>query len=217
VSSGRTGGELDAHPPSARTSTGAASQRQRRTPWWYHARVRAAHPLSLLLVLACSSAQRAEPAPKVVDAPPKTSSPTGSTDAASPVPAWLTSALTWPALTREPLHSAHLARPQLAELRVNPEAKAAYLGLVADGELPSGTCIVEVHRDAATGRSGPIFALVRAVTAWEFFVFDGAGHPLATPAYCSGCHAGAPAAPVFGLPLATKTSELNATAPRCLE
>lgn len=120
-------------------------------------------------------------------------------------------------LTREPVHSAHLARPQLAELRVNPEASAAYLTLVADTGLPLGTRIVEVHRDAANGRSGPIFALVREASGWEFLVFDSAGHPLATPAHCSGCHAGAPAAPVFGLSPAPKTPELNATSPRSFE
>jgi hypothetical protein len=117
------------------------------------------------------------------------------------VPTWLSEALRWSPVTSEPVRSSHFVKPQLAEIRVNPEARAAYIALTVDSELPIGTRIVESHRDASTGKPGPILAVARTAQGWEFSRFDSAGQALddVAPSYCADCHAGARAAPIFGL------------------
>jgi hypothetical protein len=103
-----------------------------------------------------------------------------------------------------------------AELRVNPEARASYLGLVTDTRFPDGTFLVEFLKDARTSASGPILAMERRAGAWSYWQLDPKGRVQAEGALplCAGCHAGAPAAPVFGLPRPTPTQESNAPAAR---
>lgn len=182
------------------SNRGGASRRRTRTPWWYHARVRAAHCLGLSLVLSCA-ARAPEPfAHTVAEVAPPTRV-VASSEPARAVPTWLAEALQWPAVTSEPLRSAHFAKTQLAEIRVNPEARATYIALTVDTELPIGTRIVESHRDAVTGKPGPILAVVRTPQGWEFSLLDSTGRALGdqAPSYCAGCHEGARAVPIFGL------------------
>ena len=94
-------------------------------------------------------------------------------------PSWLAEALEWPPVTSEPVRSAHFVKPQLAEIRVSPEARATYIALAVDSELPIGTRIVATHRDASSGKPGPILAVTRTAQGWEFAELDSAGQALA--------------------------------------
>jgi len=146
----------------------------------------------------------------VIEPAARAEPPRAPETAAAP-PAWLDAALSWPLLTQAPLRSQHLGRAHLAELRVSPEAVGAYRSLTPDTELPPGSFFVEWLRDAESGRPGPIFALERAPEGWRFWVLDARGQPEpgGAPGLCAGCHAGAPAPPLFGLP----REGLESTAP----
>lgn len=129
---------------------------------------------------------------------------------------WLARAKDWPTASDHPLSSAHLGQPQRAELRVNPEARAAYLALVADTAFANGTWLVEFLSDAKSGLKGPIFALERRAGSWNYWELDAEGRVQAQGdlPFCANCHAGAPAAPVFGLPRSDLPQESNAAAAR---
>lgn len=122
-------------------------------------------------------------------------------------------------MSEHPLLSAHLGRPHRAEIRVNPEARAAYLALVADTQFADGTWLIESLKDAHTGAPGPTFALERRAGGWSYWELDSKGRVRAEGALplCAGCHAGAPAAPVFGLPRTVPPQESNATRARSLK
>ena len=141
-------------------------------------------------------------------------------EAPAPVPArarapeWLDAARAWPLVTAAPIVSQHLGRPHLAEIRVSPEAADDYRRLTPDTELSPGSFFVEWLRDASTARLGAIFALERTPETWRYWVLDARGVLVESGALalCAGCHAGAPAAPVFGLP--NPSEESTATVPR---
>jgi len=116
---------------------------------------------------------------------------------------WFSELGKWEAATPEPIRSEHLGRPHVAQVRLSPEARATYLGLVAD-DYPVGSVILEVLREVDTNRPGPVLALERTEAEWRYWVLDTEGRP--DPAHaeslelCARCHAAAPSAPVFGLP-----------------
>jgi hypothetical protein len=118
-----------------------------------------------------------------------------------------------------PLLSAHLGRQQRAEIRVSPRARESYLALVADTQFAPGTWLVELLTDARTGAKGPILALERRADGWAYWELDAQGRARAQGAlaFCAGCHAGAPAAPVFGLPRPSPPQESNAPAARSVK
>ncbi|HWA73167.1 MAG TPA: hypothetical protein VG937_12550 [Polyangiaceae bacterium] len=129
---------------------------------------------------------------------------------------WFERSKDWPLVSERPLPSAHLGRAQHARIRVNPEASEAYRTLVADTAFADGTLLVEFLGDAKTGKNGPILALERRAGTWTFWQLDAEGR-LQEKGYlpfCAGCHAGAPAAPVFGLPRSDVPQESNAAAAR---
>lgn len=177
----------------------AVSNAKARTPSWYHAGLRVARLGGALLLGGCSH-QSAVEIPRAASDHP---TPTHAGSAAPRVVApWLERAASWPLVTAEAILSQHLGEPHLAEIRVSPEARQAYLELGAETTLPEGTWIVQWLRHARNGKRGPIFALERKSAGWEFWVLDPNGTVQRSGALepCTGCHAAAPAPPVFGLP-----------------
>ncbi|HEY8945076.1 MAG TPA: hypothetical protein VIM73_12475 [Polyangiaceae bacterium] len=118
-------------------------------------------------------------------------------------PAWVREIPSWPPLTPEPLPSQHFVEPHVYELRINPEARAAYTELTSATRFEPGTRIVMSLRHARTGQRGLSLAMEREREGWCFWVFDRAGVVRGSGSLepCVGCHAGAPAAPLFGLPM----------------
>jgi hypothetical protein len=135
---------------------------------------------------------------------------------AAAVADWFAPSKDWPSASETPVPSAHLGRAHRARIRVNPEASDAYRTLVADTAFADGTLLVEFLSDAKTGESGPVFALERRAGTWTFWELDAEGRVQETGQlpFCAGCHAGAPAAPVFGLPRSDAPLESNAAAGR---
>jgi hypothetical protein len=110
--------------------------------------------------------------------------------------------MTWAPVSARPFVSQHLGERHLAELRVNPEAQATYASLVPESSFAVGTVILETLRSEKTGAAGPVLALERTENDWRYWQLGPAGnleHADAALA-CAGCHAAAPAAPLFGPP-----------------
>jgi hypothetical protein len=85
---------------------------------------------------------------------------------------------------------------------VSESARASYVALRPDLELPDGAIIAAFHRDAKTGQPGPVYVMTRDRGAWKYAVFDAGGRasehgPLTL---CERCHAEAPSGGLFGLP-----------------
>jgi hypothetical protein len=189
-----------------------------RTPRWYHAALRPAFHPFLLLVFAgfgCTRAGSVEVAPPEPRQEAPASAPSAPVQATA-VAAWFARSKDWPLASEAAVPSAHLGRAQRAQVRVNPEASEAYRALVADTAFADGTLLVEFLSDAKTGESGPVFALERRAGSWTFWELDAQGRVQEAGAlpFCAGCHAGAPAAPVFGLPRSDVPLESNAAAGR---
>lgn len=106
-------------------------------------------------------------------------------------------------MSARPFSTQHLVREHSVEIRVSPGAAPHYLELGPDSQLPDRSTIVEFSRDAQTGQPGPTFALEQRSGKWWFWLLasdgsiQGSGTELAP---CAGCHAAAPAPPLFGLP-----------------
>jgi hypothetical protein len=110
--------------------------------------------------------------------------------------------MTWAPITEQPFTSQHLGERHLAELRVSPEAQPIYAALVPDSSFAQGSLVVETLVDPKTNARGPILALERTESDWRYWVLDARGvpEPNHSAAACAGCHAAAPAAPLFGAP-----------------
>lgn len=91
----------------------------------------------------------------------------------------------------------------MADLRVSGDARELYLELTPEVRFPASAWFVEILRDAENGRDGPVLALVLEADGPRFLGVDAAGAPLTEAALelCPACHAGAPAPPLFGVPL----------------
>lgn len=188
-----------------------------RTIRWYHAPLRSAFYPAFALVLGCASAPSAA-ASRSQSGAAKPSTPLAA-EVATPEAAfapWLARTRTWPMVNEQPLLSGHLGRAHRAEIRVNPEARAAYLALVADTQFADGTWLVESLIDADTNSAGPTFAMERRAGNWVYWLLDAAGRVQAEGSLplCAGCHAGALARPVFGLPRTPPEQESNGTPAR---
>ena len=122
--------------------------------------------------------------------------------------------MSWTPITPRPFVSQHLGEPHLAELRVSPEAQAAYLALVPESSFGAGTVIVESLRNEKTGAPGPVLALERTESEWRYWRLGPAGNleQADASAACVRCHAAAPATPLFGLPRAELPSPPTAGA-----
>jgi hypothetical protein len=158
--------------------------------------------IAIAMSIACSRPFELEPGPKTLDSRAPDARSEKVRDQPPELAPWFLSALTWPKATEAPLLSAHMGTPHIAEIHVNPEALEAYRNLVGDTLFAEGTWFVERLRHADTGRSGPILALERTPKEWRFWVLDPQGRldPEVSLDFCAGCHAGALAPPVFGLP-----------------
>lgn len=114
----------------------------------------------------------------------------------------MTEMSTWPALRSPEISRGHFAEPVLAEVRVSPESRDAYMALVADLPMPDGAALAMLHRDARTSIAGPIFVMQKQAGGWTYLVLDPKGEITAQGALtlCERCHALAPTDHLFGLP-----------------
>jgi hypothetical protein len=119
---------------------------------------------------------------------------------APPAPAWevYANAKQWPTANAAPFISrGH--QPELpVDVRVSPEIRATYTGLVVDSTFPEGSVLTELsHADGGRG-----YAMRKERGNWRFYVLDANGGLLSSGALplCAGCHAQAPSDGVFGLP-----------------
>jgi hypothetical protein len=107
----------------------------------------------------------------------------------------------------------HLVKPSHAVVRVSPEAREQYLGLVTDSVLPDGAVIAMFHqsRDGATG--GPVYVMEKKASAWTFVALDPDGAVTSENLnVCALCHRGGVADQLFGLPRSLR-STTGGTAP----
>lgn len=161
---------------------------------WYHA-------VALALVPAACAGPPMEP-PGISSAPHGTQS---KADAAADVElgAWteLQTASGWEAAGPEFLSQGHAAGRYLATVRVSPEAMEAYRRLVTGFSVPTGAWVVKFHRDAKSEEPGPVYAMHKAQSGWEFLVVDpgGAIRERGALPLCQRCHAEAVADHLFGV------------------
>ena len=110
----------------------------------------------------------------------------------------------WPPLTDRPYESlGHPPGHLLAEVRVSPEARAAYLGLEPASELPVGAVVAQFQHDPVADRPAGVFVMVKQTREqWQFMALD-AGGRIRDPdraQLCRRCHADAASDYLFGLP-----------------
>jgi len=84
------------------------------------------------------------------------------------------------------------------DVRASPDSRATYSALVTDSVFPDGSVLAELSHDA----NGLGYGVRKTGGSWSFFELDPSGGVLASGAlaFCTGCHAQAPADSVFGLP-----------------
>ncbi len=95
----------------------------------------------------------------------------------------------------------HLVKPSYAVVRVSPDAREQYLGLVTDSVLADGAVIAMFHqsRDGASG--GPVYVMEKKAGAWSFVALDAEGAVSSENLnVCALCHKGGVADQLFGLP-----------------
>lgn len=166
---------------------------------WYHAaRLRAANVplvLSCLAALACASGRPAQaPRDKPATAP-----------AARPAPRWarFDEVAAWPTLNAAPITSrGHGASSYLMDVRVSADLRESYRSLRPGLVAPSGALVAAFHKDAKTGRPGPVYVMERRGEAWSYQAYEADGraaeHGVLT--LCERCHAESPSGGLFGLP-----------------
>ncbi|MGC4090251.1 MAG: hypothetical protein QM756_20700 [Polyangiaceae bacterium] len=131
----------------------------------------------------------------------------------TPIAPWFQRASSLAHAHDQPFVSAHFTSGRAAEIRVNAESLQAYLDVVRDSHFDDGTLITEWLRpDNRT--PGSVLALELRGGSWHYWQVDLQGHgaELGDASPCQGCHAGALAAPVFGL--ARPGAESKPLAPR---
>ena len=90
--------------------------------------------------------------------------------------------------------------------RVTATARDAYVSLVTDSTLPADTTVAMTHLQAADQGSGPTYVMERRAGEWRYLVLDARGLIEREGApECAGCHAGAVAEGLFGLPRPKET------------
>lgn len=87
-----------------------------------------------------------------------------------------------------------------ALVRVTPEARERYQQHTLGTAFETGTTLVMLHRSRATRKPGPIHAMQRGKTSWEYLRLspDGAIEARGALPLCRRCHAEAPSDSVFG-------------------
>ncbi|GMV17099.1 MAG: hypothetical protein AMXMBFR56_53230 [Polyangiaceae bacterium] len=148
------------------------------------------------VALACAGGRPPEAEP---------SQPRRAATAPRPAPRWarFDEVAAWAPANPEPFASrGHGASAYLIDVRVSPAAREAYLALRPDQSLPSGTLVAAFHKDAKTGRPGPIYVMERQGSGWKYSAFEASGrtaeHGVLT--LCERCHAESPTGGLFGLP-----------------
>ncbi len=88
------------------------------------------------------------------------------------------------------------------EVRVGPEqAQTAYESWTAGSEMPVGTTLIATHHDRRRGRTGPIYAMRKEKSGWDFAVLSTTGMRERVPVdLCERCHVEAGADHIFGPP-----------------
>ncbi len=112
----------------------------------------------------------------------------------------------WPRVGEPFANTGHAGAGALAEVRVNPEARAAYEHLVKDSELKDGTLVALFHEQP--GGAGPVYVMEKVGGAWLFMTCrpDGTDLEPAEPTQgtrahgCRGCHSEGVADWLFGPP-----------------
>lgn len=67
--------------------------------------------------------------------------------------------------------------------------------------MPAEATLVATHHDQRRGRPGPIYAMRKRATGWDFAVLDEAGFRQNAPTeLCERCHTEAGADQIFGPP-----------------
>jgi hypothetical protein len=92
------------------------------------------------------------------------------------------------------------------EVRISPEALAAYRALVPGTALPVGTTAVAFHR-TPDGVPGSVYAMIKLRDgSWDFVVAEPDGALVARGALplCASCHDAARADHLFGVPVAPR-------------
>jgi len=106
----------------------------------------------------------------------------------------------WPPLGDSFENRGHPGAGERCQIRVSPDARAAYGALVADSVLPSGSVVAAFHSNSA-GDSGPVFVMAKGESDWTYLALDPEGRPLGLGSDgCAGCHANGVADRLFGLP-----------------
>lgn len=169
---------------------------------WYHGAVQSAcrgtlglgsiGSLLLFGVLAFLLSCSAAPAPPRLEA------------TVAPKPRWegFDRATAWPSVGGARSSRGHGVEEGIIDVRISPEARDSYRGLVAGTALPVGTTVVAFHR-ATNGAPGPVYAMVKLPDGqWDFVIAEPNGTLVARGAVslCAACHDDAPADHLFGVP-----------------
>lgn len=98
--------------------------------------------------------------------------------------------------------SAHGADEFVVQIRVAPQYRSAYLGLVAGQRWPVGMAVAAFQERRGTHAAGSVYAMVKsAEDRWEYVVSraDGVLEARGSIPLCVRCHAEARADSLFGL------------------
>lgn len=90
----------------------------------------------------------------------------------------------------------------MLQVRINDEAREAYLALRPNSSWPEGTLLAAFHKDTRSGKAGPVYVMERENAGWRYSAFDADGraaeHGVLT--LCERCHSESPNGGPFGLP-----------------
>jgi hypothetical protein len=101
----------------------------------------------------------------------------------------------------------HLVKPSHAVVRVSPDAREKYLGLVTDSVLPDGSVIAMFHQSRDGATSGSVYVMEKKASEWTFVALDAEGAVTSENLnVCALCHRGGVADQLFGLPRSLKAT-----------
>jgi len=87
------------------------------------------------------------------------------------------------------------------DVRASESARAGYSSLGPHSTFPDGSLVAAFHKDAKTGRPGPVYVMERQSGAWKYLAFDPGGRPAehGVLTLCERCHSESPSGALFGL------------------